>query len=82
MLFATPDSFYLFPLLRGEVELLGSAIARLSSSGEDLLVTSAALIPTLSPQAGRGSAIEGFRAKWIPVRVKKTRQIKIMESRF
>jgi nicotinamidase/pyrazinamidase len=28
------------------------------------------------------TALERFRAKWIPVRVKKTRQIKIIESRF
>jgi len=49
----------------------------------------------LSPQAGRGkkekagiapglyySVLERFRAKWIPVRVKKTRQNKNLELRF
>jgi hypothetical protein len=52
MLLATPDSFYLSPLLPGEVELLGSAIARLSSSGEGLFATSAAPYPNPLPANG------------------------------
>jgi hypothetical protein len=50
MVLAALDSFYLSPLLRGELELFGSAIARLSSSGEGLFATSAA--PNPLPASG------------------------------
>ena len=50
MVLAALNSFYLSPLLRGELELLGSAIARLSSSGEGLFATSAA--PNPPPASG------------------------------
>src|SRR5260221_3156904 len=33
-------------------------------------------------RAGRGGILERFQAKWRPVRVKKTRQIKNLEPRF
>lgn len=50
MVLAKLNSFYLSPWLRGEVELLGSANARLSSSGEGIFATSAA--PNPLPASG------------------------------
>jgi hypothetical protein len=52
MVLVTLDSFYLSPLLRGEVETLGSANARLSSSGEGIFATSAAPHPNPLPASG------------------------------
>jgi hypothetical protein len=38
--------------------------------------------PAFAPQTAAGVALKRFQAKWSPVRVKKTRQIKNLEPRF
>jgi hypothetical protein len=57
MALAALDSFYLSSLLRGEVELPGGAIARLSSSGEGIFATSAAPHPNPLPASGEGERV-------------------------
>ncbi|MDR6302892.1 hypothetical protein GGQ85_000572 [Nitrobacter vulgaris] len=52
MVLAKLNSFYLSPWLRREVELFGSANARLSSSDEGLFATSAAPHPNPLPASG------------------------------
>jgi hypothetical protein len=42
----------------------------------------AALLAGGGGHAGGPKKLERFRAKWVPVRVKKTRQFKIIEPRF